>query len=253
MENEDLLINSERKKKTDIVPLLLFLGLFIVEVLVQTLFIDKETKSFVTLSSIVWFTSKIVPLLFSLILFRKYILEKLKFTKDNFKSFIVFTAISFVVFYIFELGASYYQMLMDKMFNTGEATNQEGIYDYFKESSAFINYFVLFITIVIIAPILEELEFRMIIFKSFRGCHFLVPTILSSLIFALAHLSLLTSDSTGNLAFNYTDFVYFPVYFIPGFCLSLIYHYSKENVFSTITVHMIINCISFIGIIAKGL
>ena len=234
----------QEKRKIDFIPLLTFIGLYVVENFSSAFMIPLVRDSGdSSLISLVWMITKLIPLLIAIIIYRKRFASLSKDTAKGFGKFLLYCLVSFIVFYFFEIGLSYYQQLIDKLYEMGEASNQETINELFESSSKYANYIYLFITIVIAAPLLEEFEFRELIFKAFRGCHFIVPVIVSSLLFGLAHT--LSYILEGDLK----ELLFLPVYMIPGFALSLIYHYSKNNLYASFLVHMTTNLISFIVII----
>ena len=236
----------KRERKFDIIPLLVFVGLYIVESIAQSSMAAIFGGNVEGIRySIVWVVGKLLPLLIAIVIYRKRFGELIGNTKKGFGKFILFTIISFFVFYGFELGSSYYQLLMNKLFNLGEAANQQTILDLFTSSNNPANYVLLFINIVILAPLLEEFEYRELIFKTFKGFHFLIPSFISALLFGLAHtLQFILSGE-----FNQVYFL--PVYMLPGFCLSLIYHYSNNNFYCSYLVHLTSNLISFMVIISE--
>ncbi len=239
--NESTLIKRERK--IDIFPILYLVGFYFLESIAATVAIPLF-KTNEMMYAFVWIISKLVPLILVIVLFKKKFAEAAKKTSKSFGKFIGFTAISFLIFYFFEIGTNYYQMVMDKIFHIGESSNQNGIYEYFLASSKSLNYILLFITVVILAPILEEFEFRVLVFDAFKGCHFLVAATVSALGFGLLHMDFTKLFSSEGLM----ELSYLPIYSLPGFCLALIYHYNDHNFFSNMLVHMIVNGISFVQI-----
>ena len=236
-------VNDKKEKKFDYIPLLAFIGFYILESFSATIgsrFINAENNY-----SLLWMISKIIPLMAIIVIYMKRFGSLAKDTFKNFGKFMLYSLVSFIVFYGFEIGATQYQLLMNKLLNIGEASNQETINDLFTSSSAISNYIFLFVTIVLVAPLIEEFEYRELIFKTFKGFHFLVPALISTLLFGLAHT--LQFILTGE--FNQVYFL--PVYMLPGFCLSLIYHYSNNNFYCSYLVHLTSNLISFMVIISE--
>jgi len=89
-----------------------------------------------------------------------------------------------------------------------------------------------FILSVILAPIMEELIFRKCVRKIFSNR--IIYIIVSGLFFGMMHV--LTDIS------NVTDLLFLIPYSIPGFIFAYIYTDSK-NIFSSICIHMMHNCI----------
>lgn len=235
----------EPQSKFDIRPLLLVVGLIVAEYIVLIALYAafginlKEDREMSIYDSAFFLVSKIIPLLIALIFTRKRFKECGKKVFSNIGKSLLMIVICFAVFYMFNLAASYYQTYMDKLFNIGEATNQEGIYAYFNASKTSANYILLFFTIVIAAPLLEELTYRELIFSAFKKINWLVPVFVSALIFGLIHMA----------GFTLEELVYFPIYFLPGLCLGLIYHYSGNNFLITFSIHMLNNLIAFVSIL----
>ncbi len=235
-------IKEQKEKKFDYIPLLAFVGFYILEAFSSSIVVKIIGNSS---NSLAWMISKIIPMLAIVVIYRKRFGSLIKDTTRNFGRFILYCIVSFIVFYVFEIGASNYQLLMDKILKIGEASNQETINELFSSDTSIKNYIVLFVTVVLVAPLIEEFEFRELIFKTFKGCHFIIPALISSLLFGLAHTLSFILDGEYNQVF------FLPVYMLPGFCLSLIYHYSKNNFLASYMVHLTTNLISFIAIIIR--
>ena len=238
MENTSILENKEQK--IYLKPILVFIGCFILEVVVQVLaalLIPSSNPYRVVLS---WCISKFVPLIVIIIFMRDVFKYAAQGVKKHTGRFFLILVVGFIAFYAVELGTSYYSMFMDKIFGTGEATNQSSIIEIFKSNQTTANYVILFFTIVIFAPILEELEFRVCVFEGLKGLHYSIPLIISSLLFGFVHMASLI---------DLKEWAYFPMYALPGFAMGLIYYFSGRNVFTNLFCHMGINLISFIQIV----
>lgn len=130
----------------------------------------------------------------------------------------------------------------------GEASNQEAITSMFNSSPLAI--VILFLTIVIMAPIVEELIFRKGIFTLIKDPKLAI--IISSLIFGGLHVISPTISTIGlwlSGEANYLDvileFVYIIQYSLMGLGFSIAYVKSNKNVSTTIFSHMLNNGISF--------
>ncbi len=232
---------DEPDKKFKLIPLLIFLGLQVLEAIGTIIVAALIGQSHEYFFSLTWFGGKLLTLVVAIAVYHKSFARDAKSSVKNFGKFIAFSLVSFIIFYVFSSGLTYYETLIDKWFDLGEAANQEGIYEYIKSSNDTIHYILLGLTIAILAPILEEFEFRKLIFDSFPGCHFLVPAIVSSLIFGLAHMA----------EFAWTELLFLPVYVLPGFFFALVYHYSGNNMYVSFFVHMTSNLISFLLIMTN--
>ena len=245
-------IREPGQKKVYFKPILFFIGLSFLEAFIQvisSLIIRVAVKGeFPMANTVIWTISKFICLIIAIILLRGKFKESSNQVKANPIRFIVYIAIAFIIFYLFELGTSYYERLIQKIFGEGEALNQEGIYEYFRADSRSINYILLIITICILAPLLEELEYRVLIFDAFKGCKWWVPALISTLLFGGAHMQFTALLDSGMTAII-KELSYFPVYALPGFALSLCYHYSGNNLYTNVFCHALINTLSVISII----
>ena len=237
MENTSILEN--KPKKIYLKPILIFIGCFVAEIVAQLLFallIPKENPYRFVLA---WFLSKLVALTMAVVFFRGVFKESAKSVRKSPLRFMIYLVIAFAAFYLVEIGTSYYSMFMDKLFNTGESTNQSSIIELFKSNPQTLNYVLLFLTVGVIAPILEELEFRVMVFDALKGVHFSIPLAISAILFGFVHMSSL---------FSLKEWAYFPMYALPGLALGLVYFFGGKNCFINILCHMGINIISFIQI-----
>ena len=238
MENTSILENKEQK--IYLKPILVFIGCFILEVVVQLLAALIIPKTNTYRMVIAWGVSKVVPLVVALIFMRDVFKYAAQSVKIHTGRFFLFLFVGFIAFYAVELGTSYYSMFMDKLFGTGEATNQSSIIEIFKANPTTTNYVILFLIIVVMAPLLEELEFRVCVFEGLNGLHYSIPLIISSMLFGFVHMASL---------FDAKEWAYFPMYALPGFAMGLVYYFSGRNIFTNIFCHMGINLISFIQIV----
>ena len=235
--NENLY--REKERRVYFKPLLILLGLLVGEVIIQAItqiaFINNPMYQ-----SISWFSGKLVAAIAAIIFFIGYFKDVVNKTKNHVLAFFIFTAVSFGIFYLFEVGISQLSTLLDKLFHVGESTNQQGIYALFKACQTVPNYVLIGVTVVLLAPILEELEFRTMIFETFKGINWIFSAIISAVLFGLLHLDF------SNLSLM--ELAYFPLYALPGFGLALIYHFSGNNGFVSFTCHALLDGISFIQI-----
>lgn len=102
---------------------------------------------------------------------------------------------------------------------------------------------VVFISVVFLAPISEELVYRKSIFKFFKDKKlWYIPMLISGLVFALPHM-LTTQES-----FLVWVILFFS-YFSSGIILALVYHFSDDNVIVSTICHMLNNLLAFLLII----
>jgi len=236
------LLNNNNK--FDWRPLLYFVIGFVLEVIGQSLFyfLTKTTVSTLTLS-ISWLGGKLFALVFMVIAMKDIIINSSKNYRKYFKQFLIITVIAFAFFYLISLGTSYYEIFIEK-FISDPIANQSGIQEYFLASKTPLNYVILGLTIVILAPALEELEYRAVFFNAFKNLPWWVVALISAFCFSLPHL-LQGEDFNAILK----QLAYFPVYFIPGLGLALIYHYSGNNFWASFACHSAYNLIGFIQLV----
>ncbi len=129
-----------------------------------------------------------------------------------------------------------------------DSSNQQAIDEMFSTSP--LNLIILFVVIVIIAPILEELIFRKAIFKQFKKRN--LALIVSSLSFGLLHVissatAVLIQIPRGTATF--LDFVLELIYVIPyslmGIGMGIAYIKSSNNICAPIFTHMLNNFLSY--------
>lgn len=100
-------------------------------------------------------------------------------------------------------------------------------------------YFPMLLSSVLIAPIVEELIYRGIVFRHYRKYGFVVATFMSGVLFAIAHV--VVSIFSGDVI----DLLFLVPYFVSSCFMCFIYEKTK-NLFGPIVLHMLNNLISFI-------
>lgn len=98
---------------------------------------------------------------------------------------------------------------------------------------------VTFIMAVVLAPLVEEVVFRGVIFRKLRDHGYILAIIISSLMFGLAHVY------SSLLSGNYLDLLYIFTYSMLGYFLALNYERSG-NIYISIGLHTAINFISML-------
>ncbi|MBR3841224.1 MAG: CPBP family intramembrane metalloprotease [Erysipelotrichales bacterium] len=104
------------------------------------------------------------------------------------------------------------------------------------------NFWGMFIPAVVVAPIIEELVFRGIIFRSFRKFGFLPAALVSGLFFGLLHC---IGDITSG---NWIGLIYVLVYMSMGMFMCKAYEDSK-NLFGAVFLHFLNNFLSVLIIL----
>ncbi|MCQ2787122.1 MAG: CPBP family intramembrane metalloprotease [Bacilli bacterium] len=97
-----------------------------------------------------------------------------------------------------------------------------------------------FFFVVLLAPLMEELTYRLGLFTLLRKRNRYLAYVLTILIFALGHFNFTTKDVVN-------EFINLPLYIVPAFVLTALYEY--EGVSSSVYTHVLNNLISFIVIL----
>lgn len=185
-----------------------------------------------TLFSVVQFLSYMPILAIAIYCLRKEIVEDFISFKKDVKNFGII-GIGLLSMYVLAIVVGLiYEMLGD----TGESANQD-IINLLMTSPGMI---LMVIAVVILAPISEELIFRKLLMGTCEVTLKLKPVfaiILSSLIFSFIHVSDLESLK------------YIFQYMALAVPICAAYHYSNNNIFVTIIMHMINNLISVLMVL----
>ena len=167
-----------------------------------------------------------------LFIFLKEDFNKLK-TWNIKKVLLVFgIALLFVAF-------SYFSSVLITKIVGDNSVNEKILHDVIKRKQF---RFIMFISVVLLAPFVEEMVFRKCIFKLMNHRPFWVALITSSLVFALMHMF------STHLSWKWI--VLFVGYILDALCLALIYKYFDENIYASMLAHMLNNMIMFIIVIA---
>lgn len=156
-------------------------------------------------------------------IYRKYFIPNFKDFKKNISSYLK----KYIKYWFLMLGLMILSNLIITMFTTTQTSqNQQTIIDTFGKAPIYT-----LIVTVFIAPILEELVFRLSFRKIFVHTDILF-IIFSGLIFGSMHV-------LGTLE-NLIDLLFIIPYSIPGFIFAYLYTKSK-NIFVPISLHLIHN------------
>ena len=119
--------------------------------------------------------------------------------------------------------------------DTGEAINQVTIIQALNSSGMIL----MFLSAVVLGPIVEELVFRKAAFNVFKSDK--TAIIVSSISFGLIHVV-----NEPSIAFAFINGI---TYVVMGFVFGFIYLRSKKNIWAPIFVHMLSNLIAVLGIL----
>jgi len=135
--------------------------------------------------------------------------------------------------------------LINSLFSLTTSENQQAIYDIYNLSNYGENVrfliplipYISFITIVIFAPILEEIIFRGVIFRWLRESYgFVFSALVSGILFGFIHV--LNSLLVG----NFLDLVYIVLYGVLGLIFSKMYE-ETGSIYGSIILHVCYNAI----------
>ncbi|MEN2666265.1 CPBP family intramembrane glutamic endopeptidase [Listeria aquatica] len=237
MENEPFKLQTEPQPKAwlGIIFLVLYFILeFVGEILamippiIQGLNADKSLDSIINGLQMNWYMNltqafALIILLFLLQISNMKLFSFRAFSRKTWLSFIVISLGTLVISNLLEILITY----LNPSFNTA---NQAGIEDMVSSASPL----VVFVAVVILAPIAEEVVFRglimKIIFRKYPKIGFLV----SALLFTFAHIP--------------TDILSFLLYFVMAVGLCLVY-YRTKRIEASILLHFINNLIGYFFIV----
>ncbi|MCM1259456.1 MAG: CPBP family intramembrane metalloprotease [Prevotella sp.] len=179
------------------------------------------------------------------------LIKDMKRFSGNAKFYLKWWGIGFAMMY----GAAILANIITNIFSLGleapgNSENQEAINTLM--ASGGLNYAIIAIVTVLIAPVLEELIFRKALFGLFKKDTFL-PVIISSILFAGIHvfpacaqilLNIVTHDATW-LDFH-LEFICIFSYLAQAIALSFVYYKTKRNLIPCILIHFTNNLIALI-------
>ncbi len=111
---------------------------------------------------------------------------------------------------------------------------------------------MMFIAVVILAPICEETTYRLGLFGAIYKKNRILAHILSALFFGLLHSIFLSSSvftASGEEMLN--ELLNLPSYIIPGLIFSIAYE-NEKSLTTSITAHMVNNIISYISVLTAA-
>ncbi len=111
---------------------------------------------------------------------------------------------------------------------------------------------MMFISVVILAPICEEVTYRLGLFGAIYKKNRILAHILAALFFGLLHSIFLSSDvftASGEEMLN--ELLNLPSYIIPGLIFSIAYE-NENSLATSITAHMVNNVVSYISVMTTA-
>ena len=164
----------------------------------------------------------LISVLIIFLIFRKEIINDFKVFKNNFKEFFK----KYFKFWFILLSLMIISNVLIQTIYPGSSAGNEAT---FRENFVIAPIYS-FISAVLIAPLMEELVFRMSFKKIFKNKYLFI--IISGLIFGGLHV-------IGNINNPY-DYLYLLPYCLPGFVLAYVY-YESDNIFTSLGIHFIHN------------
>jgi membrane protease YdiL (CAAX protease family) len=235
-------VNSIRPKGNRIVNILIFIGLMIL-VSSPTMF----AGSIIYLASNnenIWkvIVITIIGIIFTLLvmwLFRWYY-QKRSYEQNQYHFELRDILINIAWFIGIRLAVVIFSAIMKAIYNKTSSANDKILMNQLKELqhiniSTVIALLFFLIVIIFVAPYLEELLFRGIFKETiFKNTAFLLPLIVSSLIFSSLHAS--------------TNVISFIMYMVMGLCFYMAYN-RRKNIKDSMMVHMINNAVAGITMV----
>lgn len=155
------------------------------------------------------------------------------------KKHIILIIIVFIAMYLLNYAYAFGMEFLPKKYQFDETENNKQIIQLFKTTWIWP---ILFLDIVIITPIVEELLFRhLIIHELGKKLTYGLMYVVSIVFFASLHV------------INATSIFEIGPYLIMATCFVVAYHFSGRNLATTITLHMINNGISYFTIVGMML
>lgn len=210
--------------------LLMFFMYFIYEIIVAIIIniLNININEFSNIGKNIYMISiDLIYILFVIFIYRKEIISDLKDFKKNGFKYIV----KYIPIYILGLMAmSISSIILYQITNIQISNNEQLVRDYIKLLPIYMTF-----SCVIYAPFVEEITFR----KTFRNIidnkYFFI--LISGIMFGLVHIA---GDTIG-----INEYLLSIPYILMGICLAYIY-YKSDNIFTTITIHMMHNLILLI-------
>lgn len=156
-------------------------------------------------------------------------IDKFNETKKSFKNFAGTIAVGFVLVFAANIMA---QSIMQLFETTETSLNESAIQSMFNDNP--LNLFALFLSLVLLAPIIEETVFRKGLYGIIEHRFGAIPAIIiSGFVFGFLHVA------------GWGDYINVLPYLAMGLSFSFIYYYSGKNIYVVIVIHMINNIIPF--------
>lgn len=187
------------------------------------------------IKSVAWsnFITYLLTFIAMFIIFRKRFIDNfkeiIKFFKEKDKKRII-------IFIVTIIGFVALSFLIDFIFSKfSKSSENQSLIEMILKSDCKV---LMIIPTVIFAPIVEELFYRAVVFSFCKKYSMIFAYVISSLVFALPHM--LSTPISSEWAIQLLP------YLLSGALLCFVYDINKENIYSSITAHMINNLFAVI-------
>ncbi|UDI77525.1 CPBP family intramembrane metalloprotease [Staphylococcus taiwanensis] len=221
-----------------VVPLVLsIMAMFIFVALTGQAKGNSFMKHMMSINQIFALIGQCLVLLLFYLLHRKTIIPIAIQRFKDLKKHIVLIVVVLIAMYLLQMLYGYLIEFLPEKYQFDDTENNKQIEQLFKTTWLWP---ILFLDIVVITPIVEELIFRhLIVHELGKKLTYGAMYVASIIIFSSLHVTGATSPfEIGPYLIMATGFI-------------IAYHYSGRNLATTITMHMINNCISYISIITS--
>ncbi len=220
-----------------IIPLYLYIiKNWLIIPLAKILLIDTTAETFLPVMALI---RNAVILMIIIVVFRRYILESFKeIRKHRLRNIIRWLGKGIKYYFVGCIINGLVYVLLRQIIEINlivQTPQNQVLVDVFFVS----NLFLAVLSDAMIAPIVEEFIFRVIIFHTLRKVHPVVAVAGSSLVFGMLHVSY--EIAAGNIQ----AFIYIIPYIATAGALSLLYE-KRRNIILCIVLHAVMNLISLI-------
>ena len=179
------------------------------------------------------FFSTLVSMIFAVVLFKDFFIDNIRKFKQNLSKNILWSAtaglgINYLISYLTNI-------LIILFLGTSDSASNQLLFESLIENS----FLLMAIQAIVFAPIVEELIFRGLVFRSFRQYNIYLAHFISAFCFGFIHIY------QGLFAGDFTQLVYLLSYGGMGFAYSFVYE-KRKTIVAPMIVHMLNNLIATI-------
>ncbi|MBM6840288.1 CPBP family intramembrane metalloprotease [[Clostridium] spiroforme] len=179
------------------------------------------------------FFSTLISMIFAVVLFKDFFIDNIRKFKQNLSKNILWSAtaglgINYLISYLANI-------LIILFLGTSDSASNQLLFESLIENS----FLLMAIQAIVFAPIVEELIFRGLVFRSFRQYNIYLAHFISAFCFGFIHIY------QGLFAGDFTQLVYLLSYGGMGFAYSFVYE-KRKTIVAPMIVHMLNNLIATI-------